>query len=273
MAEQKIDTGTHELLCEIRERVATITLNRPDARNALSDILTPALRTMIQKMGSAKDVGAIIITGSGNAFCAGGDVKSMARSTPRVEQNPDEKVSLLKARQRTLTGALTKVRKPTIASLPGPAAGAGLAIALACDIRIASESSFVSTGYARVGLSGDYGIAWLLTRLVGTAKARELMFTARRVTAEECCRIGLVNCVTKDLELRTKSFDLARSLANGPGIALAYMKDNLEDALTEPFLAALDNEAERLITTAQTADHREAVQAFIQKKQPRFKSE
>ena len=273
MAEQKIDTGTNELLCEIRERVAIITLNRPDARNALGDMLTPALRTMIQEMGLAKEVGAILITGSGKAFCAGGDIKSMGQRQPSAQKTTYEKVNLLKMRQRTLTGALTKVRKPTIASLPGPAAGAGLAIALACDIRIACESAFVSTGYARVGLSGDYGIAWLLTRLVGTGKARELMFTASRVTAQECNRIGLVNLVTKDSELQTESFALARNLANGPGIALGYIKDNLEDALTEPFLAALDNEAERLVTTAQTADHREAVEAFIQKRQPCFKGE
>ncbi len=181
MATGSIDTGTDQLLCEVREQVAVITLNRPESRNALGNIITPALRRMIRERGEDPDVGALLITGAGTAFCAGGDVKGMANSGPAVEMTLDQKVARLKERQRTLTGALVAVRKPTVAALPGPAAGAGLAIALACDIRIAATSAFISTGYARVGLSGDYGIAWLLTRLVGTAKARELLFTADRV--------------------------------------------------------------------------------------------
>ena len=158
------------------------------------------------------------------------------------------------------------MRKPTVAALPGPAAGAGLAIALACDLRIASANAFVTTGYARVGLAGDYGIAALLTRLVGTAKARELMFTAARVDAETCARLGLVNKVVPADELRAAAWDLAKSLANGPAQALQLMKDNLDDALTMPFLAALDNEAARLIDSAADPDHREAVSAFVERR-------
>ena len=180
--ETKIDTGTDELLCVIRDRVAIITLNRPEVRNAMSDTLTPALRTMIRTCGENPDVGALLLTGAGTAFCAGGNVKGMGahRDKKKLEMSYDEKVADLQERQRLLTGALASVRKPTIAALPGPAVGAGLALAMACDIRIAAQSAFVSTGYLRVALSGDYGIAWLLTRLVGTARARELMFTARR---------------------------------------------------------------------------------------------
>jgi 1,4-dihydroxy-2-naphthoyl-CoA synthase len=176
-----IGTGTDELLCAIRDRVAIITLNRPEVRNALSDNLTPALRTMIKTCGENPDVGVLLITGAGTAFCAGGNIKGMGahRDKKKLEMSYDEKVADLQERQRLLTGALVSVRKPTIAALPGPAVGAGLAIAMACDIRIAAESAFVSTGYLRMGLSGDYGIAWLLTRLVGTSRARELMFTGR----------------------------------------------------------------------------------------------
>jgi enoyl-CoA hydratase/carnithine racemase len=148
----------------------------------------------------------------------------------------------LQERQRLLTGALISVRKPTLAALPGPAVGAGLAIAMACDIRIAAESAFVSTGYLRVGLSGDYGIAWLLTRLVGTSRARELMFTSDKVDARRA-----------------------------ETIALRYMKDNLDEALLFDFATARDHEAERLIRTTMTADHREAVQAFIEKRKAVFK--
>jgi len=268
-----IDTGTEELLCVIRERVAIITLNRPQARNSLSDQLTPALRRMIRSCGDDPAVGALLITGAGNAFCSGGDVKGMGahRDKKKLDMTYEEKVADLQERQRLLTGALVAVRKPTIAALPGAAAGAGLAIALACDIRIAAQSAFVSTGYARVALSGDYGIAWLLTRLVGTARARELMFTAEKVDAERCERIGLVNRIVPDDRLQEEAFAFAKTLADGPTLALRYMKDNLDEALSVDFATARDREAERLMRLTTTADHREAVQAFIDKRKPVFK--
>ena len=271
--ETKIDTGTDELLCVIRERVAIITLNRPEVRNALSENLTPALRTMIRTCGENPDVGVLLLTGAGNAFCAGGNVKGMGahRDARKVEMSFEDKVADLQERQRLLTGALAALRKPTIAALPGPAAGAGLALAMACDIRIAAQSAFVSTGYLRVALSGDYGIAWLLTRLVGTARARELMFTADKVDAARCERIGLVNRVVPDEQLQTEAFALAKSLAEGPTLALRYMKDNLDEALAFDFATARDHEAERLIRLTTTSDHREAVQAFIDKRKPVFK--
>jgi len=267
-----IDTGTDELLCAIRERVAVITLNRPAVRNALSDDLTPALRAMIKSCGENPEVGALLITGAGAAFCAGGNIKGMGahRDKKKLEMSFDEKVADLQERQRLLTGALISVRKPTIAALPGPAVGAGLAIAMACDIRVAAQSAFVSTGYLRVGLSGDYGIAWLLTRLVGTARARELMFTAEKVDAARCEAIGLVNRVVPDAKLQ-EAFALAKSMAEGPAIALRYMKDNLDEALLFDFATARDHEAERLIRTTMTADHREAVQAFIEKRSAVFR--
>jgi enoyl-CoA hydratase/carnithine racemase len=271
--EPTVDTGTDELLCVIRDRVAVITLNRPQARNSLSDHLTPALRTMIRTCGENPEVGALLITGAGTAFCSGGDVKGMGahRDKKKQDMSYDEKVADLQERQRLLTGALVSVRKPTIAALPGPAAGAGLAIAMACDIRIAAQSAFISTGYLRVGLSGDYGIAWLLTRLVGTARARELMFTAEKVDAERCERIGLFNRVVPDDSLQHEAFALAKSLAEGPTLALRYMKDNLDEALLFDFATARDHEAARLVRLTTTADHREAVQAFIDKRKPVFK--
>jgi enoyl-CoA hydratase/carnithine racemase len=266
----EIDTGTTELLCSVRDGVALITLNRPEARNALSDKLTPALRTQIKERGDDPDVGAILITGAGTAFCSGGDVKGMGGRGPRGQMSFEERLADLRRRQAALTGALVALRKPTIAALPGPAAGAGLAIALACDIRIAARSAFVSTGYARVGLSGDYGIAWLLTRAVGSARARELMFTAERVDAERCERIGLVNRVVDDGKLRDEAFALAKSLAEGPRVALRNMKDNLDDALHIDYPTALYRKAERLVQASRTEDHKEAVRAFVEKRKAVF---
>ena len=271
--EIKIDTGTDELLCVIRDRVGIITLNRPEVRNALSDALSPALRRMIRTCGENSEVGALLITGAGNAFCAGGNVKGMGahRDKQKLEMSYEEKVADLQERQRLLTGALASMRKPTIAALPGPAVGAGLAIAMACDIRIAAQSAFVSTGYLRVALSGDYGIAWLLSRLVGTARAREMMFTSERVDAARCEQIGLFNRVVPDDKLHTEAFALAKSIADGPTLALRYMKDNLDEALLFDFATARDHEAERLIRLTTTADHKEAVQAFIDKRKPVFR--
>jgi enoyl-CoA hydratase/carnithine racemase len=270
MPRQSIDTGTDELLCEIDERVATITLNRPEARNALSDRLTPALRRMIKECGEDPAVGSILITGAGPAFCAGGDVKGMGDSAPKTEISLEDRIANLQIKQRTLTGALVAVRKPTVAALPGPAAGAGMALALACDIRIAAESAILSTGYARIGLTGDYGIAWLLTRLAGTARARELMFLSERLDARRGEALGLINRVVPDAELRSAASALARRLAQGPTSAFSRIKDNLDHALMSDLLSSMDHEAENLVLAARTNDHKEAVRAFIEKRKPTF---
>jgi enoyl-CoA hydratase/carnithine racemase len=224
----EIDTGTGELLAEIRDRVAVLTLNRPEARNALSDHLTPALRRMIKRFGDDANVGAILITGAGAAFCADGDVKGMGQGSTKAELTFEQRVEDLSVKQRALTGALVAIRKPTVAAIPGPAAGAGLALALACDIRIAAQSAILTTGYARIGLSGDYGIAWLLTRLAGFSRARELMFLSERVDAQRAEALDLVNRVVTDTELRETAFAIAASLAEGPAIAFGHMKNNLD---------------------------------------------
>jgi enoyl-CoA hydratase/carnithine racemase len=266
----EIDTGTGELLVEIRGRVAILTLNRPEARNALSDHLTPALRRMIKRLGDDANVGAILITGAGTAFCAGGDVKGMGQGSTKAEVSFEQRVDDLRIKQRTLTGALVEVRKPTVAAIPGPAAGAGLALALACDIRIAAESAILTTGYARIGLSGDYGIAWLLTRLTGFSRARELMFLSERVEARRAEAIGLVNRVVPDAQLRETALAMAVSLAEGPALAFGRMKDNLDHAMLNGLLDSLDFEAENMVRTARTLDHKEAVRAFVEKRKAAF---
>ena len=268
------DTGTDQLLCFLRDRVATVTLNRPDARNALSNELTTALRRAIAWAASEPDVGALVITGAGSAFCSGGDVKAMGRPTNQsgAEASPsaEQLFQEMRARHHEIAGALHRLRKPSIAALPGAAAGAGMAIALACDLRVAAKSAFLSTAYARIGLPGDYGIAWLLTRIVGPARARELMLTAERVDAEKAERIGLVNRVVADDALEAEAFALARQLAHGPQVAFAYIKDNLDEALSIDHATAIDREADRLLKARTTEDHREAVRAFAEKRDPNF---
>lgn len=273
-ADRRIDTGTDELLCEVRDRVAIVTLNRPQARNSLSDKLTPALREVIRQCGGDPTVGALLITGAGTAFCAGGDVKGMGASSNPAKRDwtVEQRVADLQDRQRRLTGALFGLRKPTLAALPGPAAGAGLSIALACDMRIAAESAFISTGYVRVGLSGDYGVTWLLSQLIGRGRASELMLLSEKVDAARCLAMGVFNRVVSDTALQAEAFGLARQLAHGPALAQALIKDNLDESSTVGFEAALDNEAARLIRSSMDADHAEAVRAFVEKRAPRFRS-
>jgi enoyl-CoA hydratase/carnithine racemase len=210
----------------------------------------------------------VLLTGAGRAFCAGGDTKTMARDG-RLP-SPAERTALLR-QEHEIPLALHRLPKPTLAALPGAAAGAGLSLALACDLRIAAESAFVTTAYARLGLSGDYGGSWFLTRLVGTARARELYFGADRVDAAACERLGLVNRVVPDSDLEKEALDWARRLAAGPPVALRLMKDNLNRALAEPLESLLDLEAERMVEGAQSEDYLEAVRAFAEKRSPDFK--
>lgn len=272
IAIRSIDTGTGELLCEVRERVAVITLNRPQARNSLSDQLSPALRELFRICSDDDDIGAVLLTGAGTAFCAGGDVKGMGSASNPARQNWtfELRVADLQDRQRRLTGALVALRKPTLAALPGAAAGAGLAIALACDLRIAAESAFISTAYARIALSGDYGITWLLTRLVGRGVASELMLLSEKVDARRCAALGIFNRLVPFADLADAAFALARRLAHGPALAQALIKDNLDDASTLSFMASLDAEAGRMVRASQDDDHREAVRAFVDKRAPQF---
>lgn len=271
---EQIDTGTDELLCEIQERVATITLNRPDKRNAMSDQLTPAFRQTLLELDTRADVGCIVITGAGSSFCAGGDISAMGGQpgSQKAVLTESGRVRDLQHKQETLTLRLFEHSKPTIAALPGAAAGAGMSIALACDLRIGAESAFITTAFRNVGYSGDYGGSWFLTQLVGTSKARELYYTARRVDADECLSLGIFNQVVADDQLAEHTYTLAKQIADGPAVALRYMKENFNRALTADLKTCMRMEADRMISCQQTEDHKQAVAAFLEKRPPVFNS-
>ena len=273
-----IETGTEELLCRLEDRVAIITLNRPNKKNALSDRLTPALRQTLLELETNRNVGCILITGSGDAFCAGGDIGGMggnASTNKEVSERPtaEERVRTLIHKQETLTLRLADHAKPTIAALPGVAAGAGLCIALACDIRVACRSAFVTTAYRNIGFSGDYGGSWLLTQLVGPSKAKELFFTGRRVQSDEALELGIFNQVFEDAVFENEALAMARQIASGPPIAIAFMKEHINRAVTGDLRSNLAMEADRLIRCAATSDHKEAVRAFMEKRTPVFTGE
>ncbi len=263
-----VDTGSEELLCRVESRVAVVTLNRPEARNALSLDLKRALATTIPALGADTGVGCVLLTGAGGAFCAGGDTKVMARDG--APPSPEARIRQLRW-EHGIVSAIHHLEKPVVAALPGPAAGAGFSLALACDLRIAAESAFVTTAYARLGLSGDYGGSWFLTKLVGPAKARELYFTGDRVSARECLELGIVSRVVPDEHLEKESLALAARIAAGPPVALRYMKDNLNRALHHDLLSCLDVEAERMVQGATTEDYAEAVRAYTEKRAPVFR--
>lgn len=262
------ETGTPEVLCEVRERVARITLNRPEAKNALTMDMKQALYRLVRDFEDDEGVGCLLLTGAGDAFSAGGDTKRMQREgKPPVMEDRQRQLRW----EHELPRMLHRSAKPTIAALPGAAAGAACSIALSCDLRIASEKGFLVTSFAKLGLSGDYGGTWFMTRLVGPAKAREIYFTAERVDAETALSLGLFNRVVPAEKLDDEAFALAAKIAAGPPIALRWMKANLNRALEEDLETCLRYEADRMVRGALTDDYTEAVAAFAEKRRPDFR--
>lgn len=260
-----------DLLVDKSEGVLTLTMNRPEAKNALTGAMLEGLCAEMRGAEKDPEVGAILITGTGRAFCAGGDVKGFAADGGANHgMGPEDAAARLRSSME-VSRLLHEIPKPTIAAIPGAAAGAGLSIALACDMRIAAEGAKITTAFAKVGLSGDFGGSWFLTRLVGTAKARELYYLSDVILAEEAERIGIVGRTVAPEALAEEARALALRLANGPRIALGFMKRNLTLAETEPLGRALDQEALNHSRTAVTEDHREAAKAFVEKRAPVFK--
>src|SRR5204863_1326124 len=217
---------SQDLLEGRKDKVAVLTLNRPDRLNAMSPSMLDALLEALPRLAADPEVGAVVLTGAGRAFCAGGDVKAMAEGREAEGVTLEERAQALRARME-VSRWLHEMPKPTIAMVRGAAAGAGLSLALACDLRIAGDSARFGTAFARVGYSGDFGGSFFLTQLVGTAKARELYFTADLLDAPQALALGLVNRVIPDARLEEETLALATRLANGPRIALRYMKRNL----------------------------------------------
>ena len=258
--------GSDTVLIDISDRIATVTLNRPEKLNALNAELMETLPNVLEQLANDSNVRCLVLTGAGRGFCAGGDISAMASGEALPDENP---IARLRRREE-VSRLLHEMPKPTIGMINGAAAGAGLSIALACDIRIAGESARFGTAFVRVGFSGDFGGTWMMQRLVGTAKARELYFTGDLIDAREAKRIGLVNRVLPDDQLAADTRALALRIANGPPIAMARMKQNLNLALTSDYSTLLDAEAEAMVFTGQTRDNREALTAFLEKRQPTF---
>jgi 2-(1,2-epoxy-1,2-dihydrophenyl)acetyl-CoA isomerase len=262
-------TMTDDLLETCAEGVATLTMNRPERRNAMSRPMLDAMQDALVRLAADSAVGCVVLTGAGPAFCAGGDIKAMTERAD-ADKTLEEKARDLRARME-ISRLLHEMPKPTIAKVRGAAAGAGLSLALACDLRIASDNSKFTTAFARIGFPGDFGGTYFLTKLVGAAKARELYFTADMLDAARALELGVVNRVVPDGDLDAAVADLAGRLAKGPSVAYGYMKKNLNAALDGTLEDSLDLEAWAQIRCAMTEDHKEAAQAFVEKRAPVFK--
>jgi 2-(1,2-epoxy-1,2-dihydrophenyl)acetyl-CoA isomerase len=274
MTTRTIDTGTDHLLASVDDKVATLVMNRPERRNAFSGEMLSGLARALDDAERASDVGCIVLTGAGGAFSAGGDVKGMNERNAGGGEGPgiDARIHAQRLSQRATAGRIYAMPKPVIAALPGAAAGAGFALAMACDLRIASDKAVLLTSFARVGFSGDYGGTYFATQVVGAARARELYYLSDRVTAEEALRVGLVNRVVPASELEKATRELALRLAHGPTVAYRYMKENINRAASgADVMDCLDLEATHHVHTGLTEDHRDAVKAFVEKREPSFK--
>ena len=256
------------LIIKKENKVAIITFNRPDSLNALTREMLDNLVHILKKLDMDSDVRAVVLTGSGRAFCAGGDVKSMASG--RDDGVPLEQRTLDLRNRMEVSRLLYELSKPTIAMISGPAAGAGMSIALACDLRIASENARLVTAFSNVALSGDFGGSWFLTKLVGPAKAKELYFLSEPILAPEALSLGLFNRVVSEVDLEKITFLLAKQIANGPSVALSYMKKNLNAANSQSLNLSLDLEAIHHASSSMTKDHQEATKSFVSKTKPKF---
>ena len=261
---------SQDLLETINDGVAVLTMNRPDRLNALSRPMLDAMIEAFPRLAQDANVGCVVLTGAGRAFCSGGDVKDMAEGLEAEGSTLEEQAQALRARMET-SRWLHEMPKPTIAMIRGAAAGAGLSLALACDIRIAGSAARLGTAFARVGYSGDFGGSYFLTKLVGTAKARELYYTADLLNAQDALALGMVNRVVDEGALEAEAMALAKRIAAGPRIALRYMKRNLNAAESGTLKDSLDLEAWHHSRTGFTEDHREAAKAFVEKRTPVFK--
>jgi 2-(1,2-epoxy-1,2-dihydrophenyl)acetyl-CoA isomerase len=260
--------STETPLLERRDgRIVTLTMNRPERLNALSREMSDMLYEAILRTDADPDVGAVIITGSGRGFCAGGDVKNMAE-----RKNPDraERLAYLKQSHKVPL-AMRNSSKVIITAINGPATGAGLGIATVGDIRIAGRSARFGAAFANVGLAGDWGVSWLLTRTVGPSLARQLLLSAELIDAERAFQIGLVNHLVDDAALMDEAKRIATRYAEGPGLSFKLIKQNLLHAEGATFADSLDVEAENQVAAMMSEDHKEAVAAFLGKRKGVFK--
>ncbi|MGE2834848.1 enoyl-CoA hydratase/isomerase family protein [Mycobacterium sp. SMC-4] len=261
-----VDTGTDTVRAAVVDGVAVLTLNRPHRRNALHPEMYEALPRLLERFAADDEIGCVLLTGAGNTFCAGGDVRDggSAREVPDGDRETQirERSAMLADNARIVT-LLHTMPKITVAALPGAAVGAGMSIALAADLRIAARSARLIPGWAALAFSGDFGGAWFLTHLVGPAKALELLIADRPIDADTALGLGVFNRVVDDEQLCAEAMRWAAHIAAGPTYAFAGTKANVAEASQLPLPEALQRESERMVRCSLTEEHRRAVKAWM----------
>lgn len=245
----------------------TLTMNRPERRNAINAEMSADLIEAVRRAAEDTEVRAVLLRGANGTFCVGGDVKSMAENKSELTYET-KRANLRKGME--ISRLLHELPKPVVAQIDGAAAGAGLSIALSCDLRVAGASAKITTAFAKVGYSGDYGGTYFLTQMLGSAKARELYLLSPVLTAQEALALGMVTRVVPDDQVADAAAELAMSLAQGPSVTLGYIKRNINNAETMSLEACFDGEAMHHSRTGETADHKEAAKAFVEKRKPTF---
>lgn len=258
---------TDIVLYQVDGAIATITINRPAARNALDEQTKIALLQALQNASASAAVRAVVLTGAGSAFCSGQDLREHAE---RLESSAAAALATVRLHYNPIIETIAGMPKPVVAALPGVAAGAGAGIAFACDFRIAAERASLLLAFARVGLGADSGTSWTLPRLVGVAKAAELLMLAEPLDAPTALRLGLLTSVVPDEELAGAAAGLAAKLADGPTLAYAAIKEGLRHAADHGLRSALDKEAELQSRLGSTSDHQAATRAFVAKQAPTY---
>ncbi len=259
-----------DLEVSMTDRVLVARLNRPEKKNALSDEMLTLLRDALQSANEDPDVGCFVITGAGDAFCSGGDLGRRSEEDAKGDPTPLERRTRLQKITHKVAFAVEQFEKPLIAAVNGAAVGAGMDLALMCDLRMAGNSARFSEGYIRVGLLPGNGGCYLLPRLIGTSRALELLWTGDFVDADEALRIGLVNHVYSDDKFMDEVLAFAKRLASGPPIQLGDIKKLTYQSLRTDFRTSLEAVAANMAVVQSTADYREAIQAFKEKRRPKF---
>ena len=257
-----------DLLYEVKDKVATITLNRPDKLNAFTGDMIDAWQQSLAEAQADDSVNVVVVTGAGRAFCSGGDVGRMRRDG-EAPGALDGKNSLWEGVHR-VPKQLEQMDKPVIAMVNGLAVGAGMGMCVMCDVRIAAESARFSTGYVRVGLVPGDGDTYFLPRLVGAAKALELLWTADFIEAPEAHRVGIVQRVVPDAQLKDVTYALAKQIADGPQVPIRMIKRLVYQSLRLDLRTHLDLVSSHMAIVRQTSDHAEGVAAFKEKRSPKF---
>ncbi|MGW8890019.1 2-cyclohexenylcarbonyl CoA isomerase [Streptomyces sp. NPDC055749] len=264
------DTMADTVLMDVSDGLATITINRPDAMNAMNTEAKVALRDALRDAAADSAVRAVLLTATGRAFCVGQDLKEHVSKLAEASEGGGNALSTVQEHYNPIVRALTEMEKPVVAGVNGVAAGAGFGFALAADYRVVADTAAFNTSFAGVALTADSGVSWTLPRLIGQSRAADLLFFPRSVSAQEAYDLGIANKVVPAADLAKEAAAVARALADGPTVAYASLKASMAYGAAHPLVETLEKEDELQTRAGASQDHTIAVRAFLAKERPKY---